>query len=171
MSRRSTRAAYLFAGFIVTSTAFLSGCRQVEETENPFSDTMTALGASSANRSSRSGELSRIQFDDIPVPQGFFLRNHRNESYSFKDDAIRIGRFVYWGRAEVNDVREYYVEEMPKKAYGWRLVEDPGGSDRLTTMTFTKPGHRCEITMEPEHQRPGAGLLVKVWVENTRDNS
>ena len=52
----------------------------------------------------RSLELQRSQFEDIPVPQGFEFVTRGNRSFSFARGGVRVGRFVYWGKKSVEEV-------------------------------------------------------------------
>lgn len=143
------------------------GCRQVEETENPISSGLSEMGATTApDRRSTSVELSRMQFDDVPVLDGFFLRNHRNETFSYSYGSRRVGRFVYWGReGREEEVIQRYLELMPKDPYNWSLSSPRQGAE--WRLEFTKPGSRCEISLSRERLAAKEGLLVTIWVEST----
>ena len=150
----------------IVSSYWAAACRSVEETRNPVSGTLTGIGATSdPEKASTASELSRVQFDDVPAPEGFFLRNHRNESYSFTDGKSRVGRFVYWGKGRERDVIEHYLEMMPKDPYKWALVSS--ASDPDEPMIFEKPGQRCEIRLSHESHRGDGGLLITISVEST----
>ncbi|MCA9321636.1 MAG: hypothetical protein KDB53_12925 [Planctomycetes bacterium] len=158
------------AGFRITGLFVLvilvAACREVEETDNPMSRSLSDLGATSdPSFRSTSIELSRIQFDDIPVPAGFFFRNQRNESFAYRDGNQRIGRFVYWGRGDEKDLIDEYLEKMPKDPYNWTLKSAP--SDRNAPLIFEKPGQRCEIHLGRERHRPNGGLLITISVESS----
>ena len=65
-----------------------------------------------------------MQFDDVPVLDGFFLRNHRNETFSYRYGSRRVGRFVYWGReGREEEVIQRYLELMghDKKVHKGKL--------------------------------------------------
>ena len=163
------RIAILFVSLV-----FVTGCRQIEETDNPISGGLTEMGAtSSPDRPSTSTELSRVQFDDVPVIDGFFLRNHRNETFSYRyGKGLRVGRFVYWGKADEETVIQRYLELMPKDPYNWSLSTpysgggtDSGSPQDWQPLQFAKPGSRCEIGVSREPNKEG--LLVTIWVEST----
>ncbi len=151
----------------VLSLLVVSGCREIEETENPLSRPLTDLGATSdPSLSNTSLVLSRVQFDDIPVPPGFFFRNQRNESFGYEDGDARVGRFVYWGRKPREEVVALYLEKMPKDPYNWSLASGGDGAD--TPLIFKKPGQTCEIRLLKERHRPRGGLLLTISVEGSR---
>lgn len=158
----SWRGAIVFVGM-----ALLAACVNVEETKNPVSDSLAGIGASvPADKRSRSVELSRHQFDDIPVPEGFFLRNHRNESFSYAFNGRRIGRFVYWGFGKRGELLQHFQSMMPKKPYDWTRAGAgvKAVSDRLV---FEKPGERCVITLEPVPNNLRDEFLITISVEST----
>ncbi|MEE9394220.1 MAG: hypothetical protein V3W41_17105 [Planctomycetota bacterium] len=144
-----------------------TACVNVEETNNPISDSLTGVGATTPPEArSRSEELSRIQFDDIPVPEGFFLRNHRNESFSYRFGDRRIGRFVYWGYGKRAELLRHFEAMMPKGPFGWKRGESSvqAASDR---MTFVKTGQRCTVTLTPDAQDGKDEFLITIFVEST----
>ncbi len=163
MIRNTTRIA-LFAATVVLG----AGCRQVEESENPVSDALSGVGATvDPDRGSTSVELSRVQFDDIPELDGFFFRNQRNESFSYRlGGGRRVGRFVYWGKSSERDVISRYLELMRKDPYNWSL-ETPSPHESGGRLIFVKPGSRCEISLSRERPASKDGLLVTIWVEST----
>ena len=166
-SRCRARKSALAIGAMF-ALGLIAGCRHVEETENPISQSLTEIGATvpPENRSS-SDELSRVQFDDIPVPPGFFFRNHRNESYSYVVGEARVGRFVYWGKSSEREVLAHYLEKMAKDPYNWSLETGNLEANRGPLM-FEKPGQRCEIHLRrPPQHASGGGLLITISVEST----
>lgn len=142
-------------------------CREIEETENPVSRPLTDLGATSDPAlTNTSLVLSRVQFDDIPVPPGFFFRNQRNESFAYEDGEARVGRFVYWGRKPREEVVALYLEKMPKDPYNWSLASGGDGAEK--PLIFKKPGQTCKIRLLKERHRPQGGLLLTISVEGSR---
>ncbi|MFT7616394.1 MAG: hypothetical protein ACI97A_000015 [Planctomycetota bacterium] len=152
-------------------------CRSVEETHNPVSHVLVKIGATApAEVENTSQELSRIQFDDIPVPPGFFFRNHRNESYSFVDGDLRQGRFVYWGRSFASDTRREYLELLAKDPYNWSPVS-VFENDEAGPWIFEKNGERCVVESRRFFHDARNGDVVTIAVgkhlkyddENPRD--
>ncbi len=155
----------LFTGTVLgVICIFSQGCRSVEETRNPLSDTLVGMGATApVEVKNTSEELSRIQFDDIPVPPGFFFRNHRNESYSFVDGDLRLGRFVYWGRSFAAPSRRQYLELLAKDPYNWTPVS--GFSENETgPWIFEKNGERCVVTSRRFFHDARNGNVITVSV-------
>lgn len=160
----------LFSLAIFGLLVALSACRQMEETQNPVSQTMEELGTTSSyDLSSDSEELARIQFDDIPSLRELHFRNHRNESYSYSLGDFRRGRFVYWGQVEHPDILKRYLEIMPKDPYNWRLVGEPA-SEIWNSLHFVKTGSKCEISFSRTRPDPKTGLVITITVESTQEH-
>ena len=157
--------------FALTAALLLaSACRNVEESRNPVSSGLSEIGmTNSPEEDDTSGELSRVQFDDIPCPPGFSFRNHRNESYSFADGGFRKGRFVYWTTEPAKTARARYLEFMAKDPYNWSLVSAPGGEEDEGPWVFEKNGERCEVTTGRLDKTPEGETLVTVTVGKHRD--
>lgn len=145
----------------ILALVLVTGCRQIEETQNPVSETLVDIGATSPpSERNTSTELQRIQFDDIPVPPGFFLRNHRNESYSFRQGDTRIGRFVYWGRGHRQELQAFFRENMSKSPYLW-------GNKDITnqeSLEFEKSDDHCRVLVEPDRLDTQNGMLITITV-------
>jgi hypothetical protein len=152
---------------LICATGFAS-CAQVEEDENGLTESLAEIGVTASPKlKGRSGELSRIQFDDIPVPDGFFLRNHRNETFSFSAGDQRVGRFVYWGIGEEAELLRYFETQMVRAPYGWSRASRPA-SDGGRRLHFEKPGHRCDVEIERVDTPPGRSeFLINIFVEST----
>ncbi|MEZ6196360.1 MAG: hypothetical protein R3F20_11640 [Planctomycetota bacterium] len=156
-----TAAVLLATGLIAPA------CVQVEETRNPVSESFSEIGVTaSPELKGRSAELSRLQFDDIPVPDGFFLRNHRNETYSFSLGGQRVGRFVYWGFGKEDEILRHFEQQMPRNPYGWSHGERPA-SESGRRLRYEKAGQRCEIEIEPVDRARNDEFLITVFVEST----
>ena len=158
--RRKALSLFVF----MAAMTLLGACRQVEENRNLLSDSLVEIGATApVTQRNTSVELSRIQFDDIPVPPGFFFRNHRNESYSFVNGPWRCGRFVYWCKRSEEEVGAQYLELMPKDPYNWSLISAP---EQPTSgpWIFEKNGERCVIETQRERRTPAGSVAVTLTV-------
>lgn len=153
---------------IFAAVGLVTSCAQVEEDENAVTESLAEIGVTaSPELKGRSSELSRIQFDDIPVPDGFFLRNHRNETFSFSAGGQRVGRFVYWGIGDEAELLRHFETHMVRAPYGWSRATRPV-SDGGRRLAFEKPGHRCNIRIERDDERPGENeFLINIFVEST----
>ena len=154
----------LFAIVLVMLLVATSACRHVEETRNPVSNTLVGMGATApVEVENTSEELSRVQFDDIPVPPGFHFRNHRNESYSFVDGDLRLGRFVYWGQTFDAPKRRQFLELMAKDPYNWNPSSTSLGSEDGPWI-FEKNGERCVINSKKFFHDPRQGVVLTLSV-------
>lgn len=178
MTRIPHNAPKLFSHLtLAVAVLAVCSCRSVEETHNPVSDSLVKIGATApAETENTSQELSRIQFDDIPVPPGFFFRNHRNESYSFVDGDLRQGRFVYWGREFASLTRREYLELLVKDPYNWSPVSD-FEKEEAGPWIFEKNGERCVVSTRRFFHDARNGHVVTIAVgkhlkyddQNSRD--
>lgn len=83
-----------------------------------------------------------LKFADIPVPIGFKLI--RDKSFTFQNDATRVGLMRYTGRTNVDKVVAFYKEQMP--LYNWNLVNIVEYGTRI--LNFEKGNQSCIITLE-----------------------
>ncbi len=59
-------------------------------------------------------------FSDIPVPFDFSRDNSKSFIYESGSGTVKVGRFVYSGWKNIDDVLTFYQNEMLNK--GWSLV-------------------------------------------------
>ena len=85
-----------------------------------------------------------LKFSDIPVPTGFKLMD--TDSYAFENYGMRVGVLRYRGKADVEQVINFYKEQMPM--YNWRLLNMMEYGERL--MNFERETETCNI-----------GLIIK----------
>ncbi|MAG57894.1 MAG: hypothetical protein CMJ83_16540 [Planctomycetes bacterium] len=97
----------------------------------------------------RSRELQRSQFDDIPTPPGFQYVTRGNRSFSFSRGGVRVGRFIYWGRMDVAEAAAFYRRNMGIRAYDWNLVSEDA-SVAQATFRYRKGQQDCTVTITRE---------------------
>lgn len=96
----------------------------------------------SASRTSSLLEPSAtLKFSDVPVPAGF--RFAPQESYSFESSGVRVGVLKYQGKADVEQVMNFYKEQMPM--YNWSLLNVVEYGDRL--INFERENETCIVTL------------------------
>lgn len=93
----------------------------------------------------RSMELTRSQFDDIPVPRDFTYVNKGNQSFSYSQGGVRVGKFRYWGQDPVDDVVSFYKRTMSLMAYDWQFVSESEEQLGLPILQFAKGRQSCTI--------------------------
>jgi len=98
----------------------------------------------------QSRELNRVQFPDIPVPQDFSYVTRGNRSFSYEQGGVRVGRFFYWGKTDVDDVVAFYRSTMPLRAFDWQFVNEGAGQEGGTALDFRKGRQSCRITVSRE---------------------
>ena len=132
----------------------LTACDSIE---NP----RTLAPGEPAIAETRSLELQRSQFEDIPVPQGFEFVTRGNRSFSYSRGGVRVGRFVYWGRKGgpdgVEEAAAFFRRTMKLRAYGWQLRSQDIGEDS-TTFAFSKNHTDCTVTIT--HEKVGTYVRI-----------
>lgn len=112
----------------------------------------------------------QYRFEDVPVHPK--LKISPNESFIFETQSIKAGILVYYGSESINEVVEFFKNEMPKHA--WRLVNSIEAKG-IVSMNFEKEGwstlmrvHRSalktavEITIGPkDDSSSGLGSLKR----------
>lgn len=89
--------------------------------------------------------LSRdLQFDDIPVPDGF-LHDETN-SYTYEIDNFRNCELFYSGKSRTEAVLNFYKEQMPIS--NWKFESRIGRYRK--TLTFTKGSEVCTVDVEKD---------------------
>lgn len=84
-----------------------------------------------------------LKFEDVPVPAGF--RTLTNESFTFQNDVLRVGILKYSGRADVEQVVNFYKDQMP--LYNWRFLNLLEYGRRI--LNFDREDQTCIVVIEP----------------------
>ncbi|MFH1442030.1 MAG: hypothetical protein ABIH18_08340 [Candidatus Omnitrophota bacterium] len=85
-----------------------------------------------------------LKFSDIPIPVGF--KAVPRDSYSFESSGIRVGILKYQGKANIEQVVNFYREQMPM--YDWNLLNIVEYGNRL--LNFDRNLETCIISLEPK---------------------
>ena len=85
-----------------------------------------------------------LKFSDLPVPAGFKLLPQ--DSYSFESAGMRVGLLKYQGKANVDQVLNFYKEQMPM--YNWNLLNIIEYGEHL--MNFDRDTETCIINLLPK---------------------
>lgn len=92
------------------------------------------------------------KFNDVPVPAGFnFLQQ---DSFSFENSGVRVGVLKYQGKANIEQVVNFYKEQMAM--YNWNLLNVIEYGERL--MNFERDNETCIISLLPK----GSAVMVAV---------
>lgn len=95
-----------------------------------------------------------LKFSDVPVPNGF--RFMAAESYSFESSGLRIGLLKYEGKADADQVVNFYRDQMPM--YNWRLLNTVEYGERM--LNFDREQETCIITLNPK----GSAVYITISV-------
>ena len=85
-----------------------------------------------------------LKFSDIPTPAGFKLLTQ--DSYTFESAGIRVGMLKYQGKANVEQVVNFYKDQMP--LYNWNLLNAIEYGERL--LNFEREQETCIIRLLPK---------------------
>lgn len=142
---------------LVTGIICLSGCEFFYVLGLPFGH----LVPFTPKPSGQGIETFRdVQFEDVPVPISFIMR--RDNLFSYKSAAFRLGRFHYDGAWSLNKTWWFYYNQMPK--HEWELLSETPG-DQMVALVYKKGRERCEITIVSDLEK----VSVKIQIETIRD--
>lgn len=82
-----------------------------------------------------------LKFSDIPMPTGF--KSLPLDSYSFESAGIRVALLKYQGKANPDQVVNFYKEQMVM--YNWNLLNVVEYGVRL--LNFERESESCIITL------------------------
>ena len=102
----------------------------------------TALTGCSTTANSRIEPQVILKFSDVPIPAG--LKSLSAASYSFESSGVRVGVLKYQGKANIDQVINFYKEQMPM--YNWNLINIIEYGQRL--LNFEKENETCIITIQ-----------------------
>jgi hypothetical protein len=93
-----------------------------------------------------------LKFSDVPVPMGF--RSLPHGSYSFESSNVRVGVLKYQGKADAEQVVNFYKEQMPM--YNWFLLNAVEYGDRI--LNFDRENETCIVNLQPR----GNNVIVTI---------
>ncbi|HNW39917.1 MAG TPA: hypothetical protein PL125_01450 [Candidatus Omnitrophota bacterium] len=102
----------------------------------------TALAGCSTVSDKRLEPQSILKFSDVPIPVG--LKSLPQKSYSFENAGTRVAVLKYQGRANIDQVINFYKEQMPM--YNWSLINIIEYGQRL--LNFERENETCIITVQ-----------------------
>ncbi len=85
---------------------------------------------------------AKLRFSDVAVPAGFKLI--QNKSFLFQAEGTRVALLKYSGRAKLQDLVEFYKEQM--LFYNWELLNVVEYDKSM--LNFARAGQTCIITIE-----------------------
>lgn len=101
--------------------------------------------ATSQGNVSKSGALlepsGTLKFSDVPVPSGF--KSLPQASYSFEAAGVRVGVLKYQGKADPDQVVNFYKEQMPM--YNWNLLNVVEYGERI--LNFDRENETCIVNL------------------------
>ncbi|MDD5504155.1 MAG: hypothetical protein PHV77_02430 [Candidatus Omnitrophica bacterium] len=95
-----------------------------------------------------------LKFEDVPVPTGFKIIGQ--QSFTFENDALRVGILKFSGRINPDQTVTFYKDQMP--LYNWHFVNIVEYGKRI--MSFERDDQNCTILIEPS----GMSTLLTISV-------
>jgi len=127
--------------FLIVILAFLlTGCAAINSTDTDLDETEEQEAFTPP---SLAPTAARLRFSDLPVPSGFKLI--QDKSFIFQTEGVRVALLKYAGRAKVQDLLDFYKEQMI--LYNWELL-NVVEYDR-TVLNFERGKQTCIVTIEP----------------------
>ena len=102
----------------------------------------TALTGCTTVSNSRLEPQAILKFSDVPIPTG--LKPLPQISYSFENAGVRVAVLKYQGRANIDQVINFYKEQMPM--FNWNLINIIEYGQRL--LNFERENETCIITVQ-----------------------
>lgn len=93
-----------------------------------------------------------LKFADVPVPTRFKMLGQ--ESFCFENSGVRVGVLKYQGKANIDQVVNFYKEQMVM--YNWLLLNTIEYGQRL--LNFERDNETCIITLIPK----GTSVIINV---------
>jgi len=84
-----------------------------------------------------------VKFSDIPIPVGF--QPLTQDSYAFESSGVRVAILKYHGKADVEQVINFYKNQMP--LYNWDLLNVIEYGEHL--LNFEREQETCIINLLP----------------------
>lgn len=94
-----------------------------------------------------------FRIPDIPVPAGFEF--DRVASFVFQNSVLDVGKIQYAGNSPINDVAQFYLDEMPR--YHWKILSV--AEHQTITMFFDKENKSCQVMLTPKTIR---GTIIQI---------
>lgn len=127
--------------FVFLSIFFIFGCAGLSKKDGGLSKNSSFLEPSNI-----------FKFSDVPIPIGF--KPLPQSSYSFESSGVRVGVLKYQGKANADQVVNFYKEQMPM--YNWALLNVIEYGERM--INFERENESCIITLEPK----GSTVIITV---------
>lgn len=96
------------------------------------------------------------RFEDIPLPQR--LTEDPERTYVYETPALQIGRMVYTSRAAVNELSQFFIDELPGSGWELESVLEAEGAHLI----FSKPGKRLEVSIRKQGISRGHVLVLNL---------
>ncbi len=90
---------------------------------------------------------AKLRFSDVPAPAGFKLL--QDKSFVFQTDNTRVALLKYSGRAKLQDLVDFYKEQMLLSNWDLLNVVEYGKS----VLNFERTGQSCIVSIDSKGMR------------------
>lgn len=112
--------------------------------------------------------LSHDVFEDVPAPKDAHYRETKGESFSYRSQTFRCGKFIYDFVGSDASVVQFYKETMGAPPYSWTLTREERTAEGSTALQFVKNQDTCTVDVD-RVPRSTQKLHVRIQVRvNTR---
>ncbi|MHC4547928.1 MAG: hypothetical protein ACYTEZ_04055 [Planctomycetota bacterium] len=87
-------------------------------------------------------------FEDIPAPREARYRNANMESFSYRSQSFRCGKFIFDYQGSDADVVRFFKETMTAPPYSWTLTDEDRVQAGSTGLVFVKGEDRCTVEVD-----------------------
>ena len=142
-----------FLSVIVVLLMF-SGCATTKST------TVTETEEGGVYTSSALPVSGKLRFSDLPVPAGFKLLE--DSSFVFETEDTRVALLKYSGRANQQDLLDFYKEQM--LLYNWELLNIVEYEKSI--LNFQRSRQSCIITLESKGRHKVITVSLAPWAKS-----
>jgi hypothetical protein len=87
-------------------------------------------------------------FEDVPAPKAARYRDAKGESFSYRSQTFRCGKFLYDYIGSDAAVVQFYKETMGAPPYSWTLTDEDRTSEGSTSLQFVKNQDTCTVDVD-----------------------
>ncbi|MHC4134504.1 MAG: hypothetical protein ACYS0K_05930 [Planctomycetota bacterium] len=92
--------------------------------------------------------LNTDVFEDIPAHKDARYRDGKGESFSYRSQTFRCGKFIYDYIGSDATVVQFYKETMGAPPYSWTLTHEDRTTTGSTTLQFVKNQDTCTVDVD-----------------------
>ena len=87
-------------------------------------------------------------FEDLPVPKGAVYIHRNHESFSYRGETFRCGKFLFEYQGDHAATVAFFRDTMTRPPYSWTLEQEDTAGQGTATLVFRKGDDRCTIDID-----------------------